>query len=52
MDLLLDDLHIDVCNSFVAVEDTGDLLESWTFSFGINEVNPYEFDGDPALTVC
>jgi hypothetical protein len=47
--LLLNSVHGDVCNSLVAVEDTRDLLEGGALSLGIDEVDPDEFDGDPAL---
>jgi hypothetical protein len=52
VDLLLNDLHVDVCNSVVAVEDTRDFLEGRPFGFGIYEIDPDEFNGDPALYVC
>jgi hypothetical protein len=49
MNLLLDSVHGDVCNSGVAVEDTGDLFQCGPLSLRIYEVDPNQFDGDPQL---
>jgi hypothetical protein len=49
VDLLLDSVHGDVCNSGVAVEDTGDLFQGGALSLRIYEVDPNQFDGDPQL---
>ncbi len=42
-------LHINVTDlGNVSVEDTGDLLESWAASLDVHEVDPDEFQEDPA----
>lgn len=50
--LLLDDMHVNVCDSRVTIENTGDLLKGGSLSLRVDEVNPNELDGDPALYSC
>lgn len=50
--LLLDDMHVNVCDGRVTVEDTGDLLKGGSLSLRVDEVDPDKLDGDPALCIC
>jgi hypothetical protein len=47
--LLLDDMHVNVRDGRVTIEDTGDLLKGGSLSLRVDEVNPDKFDSDPAL---
>jgi hypothetical protein len=52
LNLLLNSVHVDVSNGGVAVEDTGDLLESGTLGLGVDEVHKDKLDRDPELCDC
>jgi hypothetical protein len=47
--LLLDDIHIDVGNGFIAIKDTGDLLKGGSLGLRVHKVYPDKLDSDPAL---
>ena len=49
MELLLDGGNVDIGNSSIAIEDTGDFLKGGSHGLGVHEVDPDKFNGDPDL---